>query len=189
MPIPGRHHAGFSVVMAILVMILAGCTGQPKTSTPSPSPAAPTSAAPTTKPAVVATGPLTGDELVWLDGIAALHKTMDNVLNSAPQPITTDSMRPLAQQLASCTAALDRLGPPTQRMQPVYDLAKQGCAQYEKAAGCFTTAADLGTVVAGSADAQKQKQAEDCAFAAPGEGSKLLADAEAKGFEIHQAAK
>jgi hypothetical protein len=132
---------------------------------------------------------MTGDELVWLEGISALHKAMDNVLNNAPQPITSNSMRPLAQQLAACTGTLDRLGSPTERLRPVYELAKQGCTQYEKAAGCFTTAADLGIVGAGSADEQKQKQATDCAFAAPGEGSKLFADAEIKGFDIKGAAR
>jgi hypothetical protein len=113
---------------------------------------------------------------------------MDKILSDAPTEITTDSMGPLGDQFAGCTAALDRLSLPTDRLRPVYELAKKGCAQYEKAGTCFTTAARLGVVIAGSADERKQRQAEDCAFAAPGDGSKLFADAETKGFELSDAA-
>jgi hypothetical protein len=132
---------------------------------------------------------MTGDELVWLDGIRTLHQTMDKILTAAPTPITTDSMGSLGDQFAGCTTALDRLSLPTDRLRPVYEVAKQGCAQYEKAGTCFATAARLGVVVAGSADEQKQRQAEDCGFAAPGDGSKLFADAEIKGFELSEAVR
>jgi len=90
---------------------------------------------------------------------------------------------------SSHDTALDRLSLPTDRLRPVYEVAKQGCAQYEKAGTCFATAARLGVVVAGSADEQKQRQAEDCGFAAPGDGSKLFADAEIKGFELSEAVR
>lgn len=94
----------------------------------------------------------------------------------------------LATQLAGCASALERLGSPTDRLQPVRQLAEQACAQYDKAAKCFTTAANLGIVVGGSADDQKQTEAIHCGFTVPGEGSKLFAEAEGKAFEIKDAA-
>jgi hypothetical protein len=127
---------------------------------------------------------MTSEELEWLEGVGALHTTMDAVLNNAPQPITTDAMRGLAEQLADCTAALDRLGAPTSRLSPVRNLAQQGCDEYERAADCFTTAADLGVVVAGSPEQRQQNEAIECGFAAPGEGSRLFAEAEIAGFDI-----
>jgi hypothetical protein len=173
-------------VVAILALILTACGGQTTTSNPSTS--TPASAATTAGATSTASGPMTGDELVWLEGISTQHKTMDKVLQDAPSALTSAAMRSLAQQFAGCTAALDRLGSPTDRLRPVYELAKLGCAQYEKAATCFATAASLGVVVGGSADDKKQREAIDCGFAAPGDGSKFFADAEGKGFEIKDAA-
>ena len=181
-----RRGARLAVVAAI-ALIPTACSSRKSTSTPSPSSS--TSAASAVHPVASASGPMTGDELVWLDGIRRLHQTMDKILTDAPTPITTDSMGSLGDQFAGCTTALDVLSLPTDRLRPIYDLAKGACAQYEKAGTCFTTAATLGVVIAGSADEQKQRQAEDCGFAAPGDGSKLFADAETKGFELSEAAR
>jgi hypothetical protein len=83
---------------------------------------------------------------------------------------------------------LARLGSPSDRLQPVYDLAQKGCAQYDESAACFATAAEIGAPVAGTSEERKFQDAIDCGFAAPGKGSKLLADAEIKGFEIKEGA-
>jgi hypothetical protein len=173
-------------VVAVATLILTACAGETRISNPVTS--APASAVTTAIATSTTAGPLTGDELVWLEGMSALHKTMDKIVQDAPTALTSAVMHTLAQQLASCTAALDRLGSPSDRLRPVYDLGEQGCAQYEKAAQCFATAASLGVVIGGSADDKKQAAAIHCGFATPGDGSKLFADAEGKGFEIKDAA-
>jgi len=182
-----RRGARLAAVAAI-ALIPAACRAHATTASPSPSTSPSASASATVRPAASASGPMTGEEFVWLAGIHTLHENMDKILTDAPQPVTTRSMKGLGAQFAGCTAALTGLGTPTDRLQPVYDLAKRGCAQYEKAGACFTLASKLGTTIAGSADDKKQRQATDCGFSAPGGGSLLFADAESKGFDISQAA-
>ncbi len=130
-------------------------------------------------------GPLTGNELVWLEGIAALHKSMDDI----PSMITSSTMLSIAGKQSGCTRTLDGLGSVTDRLRPVADLAKQGCAQYEKSGQCFKTAGEIGAVVAGSAEEKKYNEASDCAFNSRGEASSLFAKAEMKGTEIKEAAR
>jgi hypothetical protein len=167
-----------------LVLLAAACSGQETTtngSTPGPTVTATTAS-------TTSAGPMTGAELVWLEGVGALHKTMDDVLQDSPSTLTSKAMHSLADQFAACTVALDKLGSPTDRLRPVHELARQGCTQYEKAGKCFATAASLGVVVKGSAEDKKQTDAIGCGFSAPGDGSKLFADAEGKGFELKDAA-
>ena len=83
---------------------------------------------------------------------------------------------------------LARLGVPSDRLQPVYTIAKRGCAQYEKGAQCLSTAADTPAPIPGTAAERKFNQALDCGFKTPGKGGLLLAQAEGKGFEIKAAA-
>ncbi|GHJ47903.1 hypothetical protein Cs7R123_52450 [Catellatospora sp. TT07R-123] len=97
---------------------------------------------------------------------------------------TASSTPALAAELSRCAATLDGLGPHTDRLQPVYDLAKAACAPYKKAADCFTTAAGYGITVSGSAEDRKQQAAITCGFTAPADGSRGFAEAEAKGIEI-----
>jgi hypothetical protein len=174
-----------SLIAAVLAVVLAGCGSQ---GTTTQSGGSGQSGAPATASAPAAddrsTGPMSGPELVWLEGISALHKTMDGVLQDSPSMLTSGVMRSMAKQLGGCTPALNRLGPPTARLRPVQDLARQGCARYEEAGKCFATAASLGTVVQGSGDEKKQTVAINCGFDKPGDGSKLFADAEGKGFEV-----
>jgi hypothetical protein len=165
------------VIMVILVWTSAACGSPAATSTASVNPTAATAAS-------TASGPMTRDELEWLDGVIALHKTMDKILVESSLVLRPTTLHSLAEHLAGCTAALGRLGPPTDRLRPVFDLAQQGCGHYTKAADCFTTAANLDIVVAGSPAEQTFNDAIDCGFAAPGEGSKLLADAEITGINI-----
>jgi hypothetical protein len=169
------------VILAILAATFAGCSSQP-------SPPSPTSTTTTAGPVAASNGPLTGDELVWLQGIASVHKAMDKILVDSPSALTSDSMHSLGTQLAQCGAMVEQLGAATNRLQPVRELAQAGCAEYNKAAECFNTAASLGIVVSGSPEDARQREAIACGFAAPGEGSRLFAEAEGKGFEIQQAA-
>lgn len=167
-----------------MALALAACTSNnTASSSPSPSTSSSTVTTPTAIPSV--TGPMTGDEHVWLDGIAALHKSMDDL----PSTVTSATMLSIASKLSGCTRTLDGLGSFTDRLRPVADLAKQACAQYEKSGQCFKTAGDIGAVVAGSAEEMKYKEATDCAFGSVGEGSKLFADAELKGHQIKEAAR
>jgi hypothetical protein len=100
----------------------------------------------------------------------------------------TRPLRSRQQPRGGSTNELAWLDALTQRLQPVYKLAKRGCAQYDKAATCFATAASIGIPIAGTSQERRFNQALDCGFAAPGKGSPLLAEAEAKGFEIKETA-
>jgi hypothetical protein len=53
----------------------------------------------------------------------------------------------------------------------------KACAEYDKGAECFATAADIGIPFAGTAAEREQTQAIDCGFAASGNGGIPLADA------------
>jgi hypothetical protein len=175
------------VIAAVLVLALTACSGQETTTDNGGSGRSTAANAPSThEPSA---GPMTGVELVWLEGVGALHKTMDNILQDAPSALTTAAMSSLANQLAGCTPALDKLGPPTDRLRPVHDLARKGCARYEEGGKCFATAAGLGIVVKGSDKDRQQTDAISCGFSTPGDGSRLLAEAEGRGFEIKKDAQ
>ena len=182
----GRSRSGL-VIAAVFVVALTACSGQETTTDNGGSGQSTAANAPSTfEPSA---GPMTGVELVWLEGVGALHKTMDNILQEAPSALTTAAMRSLADQLAGCTPALDKLGPPTDRLRPVHDLARQGCVRYEEGGKCFATAAGLGIVVKGSDKDRTQSDAISCGFSTPGDGSKLFAEARGKGFEIKEDAQ
>jgi hypothetical protein len=121
-------------------------------------------------------------------GDPQLHTTSDKILTSAPSNMTPPALGTLAIKMRGCSRGLARLGAPSERLAPVYRLAKSGCAQYDKAAKCFATAASIGIPFAGTSQERRLNQAIDCGFAAPGKGSALLAEAEAKGFEIKETA-
>ena len=186
MLVRSRSCSTYLAIAAVVVLAMAACSDPEATTVDAGSPQTPATTVSTSAVSTPASGPLTGAELVWLEGIAALHKAMDDVLQDSPTALTPTAMRSLAKQLAGCTSALDKLGPPTDRLRPVHDLAGQGCAEYEKGGKCFATAANLGVVVAGSDQEKKQTDAISCGFSTPGDGSKLLAEAEVKGFEVKE---
>lgn len=167
-------------VMVALALSLAACTA--KNTASNPSPGTSTVTTPTAVPA--GKGPITSQERAWLDGIAALHKSMDDI----PSTINSGTMRSIAGNLSGCTRTLEGLGSFTDRLRPAADLAKQACAEYEKSGQCFKTAGDIGPVVQGSAEDKKYHEASDCAFNSLSEGGKLLADAELKVHQIEEAA-
>jgi hypothetical protein len=174
-------------VAAAGALLVVGCGGQSGTSTAASTPsslATTTTAAATTTTA----GPLTGEELLWLEAIRKLHTKADKVLTDAPSNMTSSALGTLSTKMRGCSRELARLGAPTERLQPVHKMAKNGCAQYDKAARCFATAASIGIPIAGTSQERRLNQAIDCGFAAPGKGSALLAEAEAKGFEIKETA-
>ncbi len=130
---------------------------------------------------------MTGQELVWLEGISRLRGTMDKIFLDLPSDLTEGSLRSLAQQLDGCTRELARLGPATERLQPVYELAKRGCAEYDKSAKCFDTAPNIVIPIAGTDAEREFTQAINCGLAAPRHGGVLFIGAEVKGFEIKDA--
>lgn len=126
---------------------------------------------------------LTGDELAWLDAVRKLiSSTNDMFVYSSPY-LTPDSLTTMADKLRGCSRELARIGPATTRLQPVHALVAQACARYDQGAQCFTTAANIGSPVAGSAAEKKFTQALDCGFGSS-EAAIALADAANKGQEI-----
>jgi hypothetical protein len=185
---------------ALAALLVAGCSVQMRTpaATPTPSTSTPvaTPTASTSTPAIPSTaappstvvGPLTGEELVLVEGISRLHKTMDKVLVDSPSPLTPATLHSLTQPLYTCHAQLVQLGPPTERLQHVYQLAEQACTDYVTAAKSFDTAASVKTPIAGTGAARKIEEAIHAGFAACEKGSRLFADAAVEGFQIKQAA-
>ena len=180
------------VVAMGCALLLGGCGG-----TTTPAPTTPAAIAPSTStlalpptpaPSATASGPMTGDELVWLEAINGLLMKSQKVLGGSPCCETKAQMRALEDGMRGCTRELARLGLPSDRLQPVYKLAQKGCAQYDKAAECFATAAEIGAPVSGTSEERKFNDAIDCAFSAPNRGAILLADAVEKGSEIKNAA-
>ena len=158
-------------LVAAVALILPACSRHTPTPTAAPASttSAPDSAAATTRSPDAASGPLTGAELVWLEGVNKLHKKMDTVMTDLPTTVTEEALRAAGKRLATCNAELGRLGPVSARLQPVRLLAGNGCTRYEAAAACFTAA-------------------RDCGFDQTSTASGLFAEAEIKGENIKQAA-
>ncbi len=184
--IASRRYAGLIVVVCAVVVV--GCGGgqsgtSTATSTPSTS---------TPEPTTTTIPPLTAEEVAWLDGLTKLETTLDKKKQRIYQAGTSGLTRPLmvllAKALGSCSRELARLGTASDRLQPVYALAKKACQQFGKAARCWATSARLslpdGGVAAGSPQERPWMRAGDCAQAAERKGTKLLGDAQAKGTEI-----
>ena len=187
--IASRRYAGLAVAV-VCAVVMVGCGGgqsatSTATSTPSTSTPGPTT---TTIP------PLTSEEVAWLDGLTKLKDTLQKKRDKVAAAATTGLTRPLmvllGKTLGSCSRELARLGsPPSDRLQPVYALAKKACQQLGKAAGCQATMASLsdasgGSPAVGSPQHRSWTRASDCADAAEQKGVKLLEDAHAKGTEI-----
>ena len=185
MPMPAttsRRYPRLAGAVAVALLVV-GCASQKAATTAASSPS--TAASATTAAATTTTSAsMTGAELVWLEAIGKLHTKIDKVLTDAPSNMTSSTMGTLSAKLRGCSRDLARLGSPPDRLQPVYKLAKSGCVQYDKAAKCFATAASIGAPIAGTSQERTFNQALECGFTAPAKGSALLAEAEAKGFEI-----
>jgi hypothetical protein len=185
MPASSSRLAARLAVAVVAVLLVVGCGGQATTSTA----ASTTGTSPTTAPAPTTTTipPMTAQELAWLDGLRKLHEKIDKVWQDSPTNLTAGVMSALAKGLRGCSRGLARLGSPTDRLQPVYKLAKKGCAQYDKGAKCFAIAASIiAHPIASSAEERKLNQSIDCGLSAPATGSGHLTAAEVKGFDIKE---
>jgi hypothetical protein len=130
---------------------------------------------------------MTGQELLWLQAVTQLLPKMNKVFNDSPTNLTSSALAGLAGQLRGCDRVAARIGSPSARLQPVYELLKQACRAYDKGAKCFEDAARIGIPV-GSAGEKKFNQKINCGFAASGNGGKPLAQAQGKASEIEAAA-
>jgi hypothetical protein len=140
-----------------------------------------------TAPGDALSNALTADERAWLNAIPRVRRKIDKAFTAAGN-LTRSAMASHANALRSCRRQLLGAGAPSDRLQPVYALVKQACAQYDKGARCFTTAARVsdpsGGVIVGTPEERIQRQAIDCGTAAYGNGAVPLFDAESKGSEI-----
>jgi hypothetical protein len=177
------RHAAHLTVAVLLILLVGGCAGQDANQAATPQPttstAAPTTAAPTT----TTVPPLTVKELAWLKALPKLDAKVAKALKGRLD-LTIAKMRSLADAYRSCTRELQRIGAPSDRLQPVYVLAKQGCREYDRGARCWDTAARLGYTFVGSAAERKSEQAINCAFDAGRKGTEILVDALNKGDEV-----
>ena len=86
--------------------------------------------------------------------------------------------------VVSCWGA----GSPSDRLRPAYALVKKACAQQDKGARCFDTAATFHPLGEGTPAARAQDRAIDCGFDKATKGLSLLADADEAGSEIEDEA-
>jgi hypothetical protein len=132
--------------------------------------------------------PLTADERAWLAAIPRLHAAVDKPFHAAQINLTRKKTMQLARVLSRCGAGLEKLGRPSDRLEAVYDLAASACKRYAKGVRCFSHAARLGdasgAVLAGTRDEKVRGRSISCGFAALGNGSNLMVDAEAKAQAI-----
>jgi hypothetical protein len=97
-------------------------------------------------------------------------------------------MSELGNKLRACSRELRQIGPPSDRLQPVYVLVQKACRTYDKGARCLAKAASVsdaaGATIAGTPQARTQRRSLSCGLAAQGNGSNLLAQAEAQAAAI-----
>ena len=183
MPAGTRRSAARLVAMVLLVALAGGCAGQRDDSTAAGQSTTSTTVAPTT----TTVPPLTVEELAWLKAVRTLHQKMDKALQQSAT-LTRAKMTSYATTLRGCSRELTRIGAPTDRLQPVHVIVKKACRTYDKGAKCWARAASVsmadGGVIAGTSEERIQSRAIECGGAAIGNGSNLLAEAEAKGEEI-----
>ena len=174
--ISGSRAFGFAAAV-VLAVLASGCAGHTATS-PGPSAAASTPA-----PA-----PMTAPELAWVKAVTTLHKKIDKPFTAGTINMTRAKMTGLGNKLRACSRELRKIGPPSDRLQPVYALAQKACRTYDKGARCFARAAGVsdasGATIAGTPQARTQRRSLSCGFAAQGNGSNLLGQAEAKAAAI-----
>jgi len=187
-PAISSRRAAWLVVAVVGAVLVAGCGGGTTTSTTAPTPSTSTLA-----PTTTTIPQLSGEEVAWLDGLTKLKETLQKkamqILTAAGGGLTPELMVLYGKALGSCNRELARLGPASDRLQPVAALAKKACQQFSKAQRCHATAARLsnfgGGVLSGSPQERPWQRAVDCASAAGEKGRALLGEAEAKGVEIN----
>jgi len=174
----GGWKAAVAGLGVVVLLAIGGCAGHQAApaSVSSPSTAAST-------PAPTAT-PLTAAELAWITAVTQLHHQVDKPFRGSSMTMTRAKMTELGNALRACGRELRRMGAPGTRLQPVYVMVTRACQALDKGARCFARAARVsdaaGATVAGTVEARIQNQSLSCGFAAQGNGSNRLSEAEAK---------
>jgi hypothetical protein len=173
-------HRAFGLTAAVVLAVLAsGCSGHT---------AAPPAARPGTTASTATPAPMTATELAWVKAVTDLHKKIDKPFMAGTINMTRAKMSELGNKLRACSRELQKIGPPGDRLQPVYVLAQKACRTYGKGARCFAKAASVsdaaGATIAGTPQARTQRRSLSCGFAAQGNGSNLLSQAEAQAAAI-----
>jgi hypothetical protein len=115
---PGQEHIMYrsrrvvAVVSVVLAVPVTGCGGQSDpggASELNPSGSVPA----TTAPATTAPGPMTADELVWLEAVDRLVPKMNKVFTDSPSELTPSALQFLAKQVRGCSHELARIGTPS----------------------------------------------------------------------------
>jgi hypothetical protein len=182
MPATISRRAVCLIAGVVLVLLVGGCAGHKTAS----SPASGRSTAAST-PAPTAT-PLTAAELAWITAVTNLHHKVDKPFQASSMTMTRAKMTELGNALRACHRELRRMAAPGTRLQPVYVMVTKACRTLDKGARCFAKAASVsdaaGATVAGTVETRIQNRSLSCGFAAQGNGSNLLSDAEAKAAAI-----
>jgi hypothetical protein len=174
--------------LVFLVLLVSGCGGETDEST-AESQATSTTAAPTTlAPTTTAPPPLTATERAWLKAIPRVSGKIEKAVGVSTINVTPATMHSFASTLRSCRRELLVAGSPSDRLQPVYALVKKACAQHDKGARCFDTAATLNPMGPGTPAARAQDRAINCGLDTATKGLSLLADAEEEGSKLKAAA-
>jgi hypothetical protein len=183
MPATTSRRAFRLIVTVVLALVACGCAGHKAPSTAASGRA-------TSSPTPTAT-PMTAAELAWVTAITNLHTKLDKQFGRN-MTLTRAKMTQLATTARSCRRELRRIGVPSARLQPVYAIVKQACRTYDKAARCFARAASVsdagGGVVVGTPQAGTQRRSITCGYAAQGNASNRLGDAQAKAALIESQA-
>jgi hypothetical protein len=164
------------------VFLACGCAGNKAASAPA---SARSTAASTPAPTVT---PLSAAELAWITAVTNLHHKIDKPFQASSITMTRAKMTELGNALRACRRELRQMGAPGARLQPVYVTVDKACRTLDQGARCFAKAASVsdaaGATVAGSVKARIQDRSLSCGFSAQGNGSNLLADAEAQAAAI-----
>jgi hypothetical protein len=183
MPANHSRSAARLAVLVLLVLLVGGCGGQSNDSTASGQSTTSTTVAPTT----TAPPPLTAKERTWLKAIPRVSGKVEKALGASTINVTPATMHAYANTLRSCRRELLGAVPSSDRVQPVSALVKKACAQHDKGARCFDTAATLTPMGPGTPAARAQDRAINCGLDTATRGLSLLADAEEEGSKIQAA--
>jgi hypothetical protein len=176
MPAAASRRASGIAVAVLLALLACGCAAHQ-----APSPAASGRATSSASPTAT---PVTAAELAWVAAVTHLQKKIDKPFASHNLYMTREKMTQLRTAMRGCSRELRRIGVPSGRLQPVYALVKRACRTYDKAARCFARAVSVsdasGATFAGTPQDRIQRRSLSCGFAAQGNASNRLGDAESQ---------
>jgi hypothetical protein len=136
-----RRPADRLAVCIVLALPVGGCSGQSTTSTAASGTSATTSAPTSLAPTTTALPPLTAKGRAWLKAVPRVSSKTEKDLGASSITVTPATMHSFANLLRSCREELLAAGSPSNRLQPVYALVKRACAEHDKGARCFDSAA------------------------------------------------